>query len=53
MLLHRCQDTEVSLYAASVVVEDVMLNYVIREANPRFIFVNGLFDSVFIRDNKK
>ena len=27
MLLHRCQDTEVSLYAASVVVVDIMLNH--------------------------
>lgn len=27
MLLHRCQDTEVSLYAAGVVVVDVMLNH--------------------------
>ena len=27
MLFHRCQDTEVSLYAASIVVVDVMLNH--------------------------
>ena len=36
-----------------VSVVNAMLNYAIEKANPRFIFVNGLFGYIFIRDSKK
>ena len=30
-----------------------MLDYTIKKAEPRFVFVNGLFGCIFIRDSKK